>query len=97
MGIPEQKDYVRQIKGAATRILPFLLPFTGQVPLFMYTLLLLSVLAASAAPFSERDAPGSGFVKQNGLDAQQQNAQFLAMKSSDACQRRSLSVAFLSR
>lgn len=56
----------------------------------MNVLVLLSVLAVAApinsVPLSERDAPGSGFVKQNGLDAQKQNAQFLTMKSSDACQ-----------
>lgn len=50
-------------------------------------LVLLSLLAVvNSAPLSKRDAPGSGFVKQNGLDAQKQNAQFLTMKSSDACQ-----------
>jgi len=53
-------------------------------------LVLLSALAIAvpinSAPLSNRDAPGSGFVKQNGLDAQKQNVQFLTMKSSDACQ-----------
>lgn len=58
------------------------------------TLVLLSVLAVFSAPISsaplvplsERDASRSGFVKQNGLDAQKQNAQFATMKSSDSCQ-----------
>jgi len=79
--------------GILLLLLPFL--FVGQAPcqvFILYTmhknvLVLLSLLAVvNSAPLSKRDAPGSGFVKQNGLDAQKQNAQFLTMKSSDACQ-----------
>ncbi|KAF9446590.1 hypothetical protein P691DRAFT_621014, partial [Macrolepiota fuliginosa MF-IS2] len=37
-----------------------------------------------SAPLRERD--GGDFVKQNGLDAQNQNAQFATMKATDSCQ-----------
>lgn len=71
--------------------------FHSFLKMYKNTLILFSLLAvlvpANSAPLLVRHeghddapAPGSGFVKQNGLDAQQQNNQFATMKATDSCQ-----------
>jgi hypothetical protein len=67
--------------------------YKKQVFVFSLLAALAPVHAAPLIGRSENNG-GSGFVKQNGLDARTQNQQFASMKQTDSCQGACLPVPF---